>query len=62
MRKNTPHQFRNNAAAYRHFSKPSYPTTREIVATARRYKPEAVTFAAMSIAGFAAWFLIMWSL
>jgi hypothetical protein len=61
MRKNT-HQFRTNTAAYRHFSKPTYPTTREVVVTALRSNPKSIGIAAMTVLVFAAWFLMLWSL
>jgi hypothetical protein len=62
MRQNTAYKVRTNAAAYRHFSRPTYPTTREIVVTARRFSTEGGIVAAMSILGFATWYLLMWSL
>ncbi|HYN13733.1 MAG TPA: hypothetical protein VET51_13920 [Burkholderiales bacterium] len=62
MRQNTAYKVRSNAAAYRHFSRPTYPTTREIVVTARRFGAQGRIVALMSILGFAAWFLLMWSL
>jgi hypothetical protein len=62
MRQNTAYKVRTNAAAYRHFSRPTYPTTREIVVTARRFSAEGGIVAVMSVLGFAAWYLLMWSL
>jgi hypothetical protein len=59
MRRNTA-QFRTNAD--RHFSKPGYRTTREIVVTPRHFKPEGRVMAAMFMLGFAAWFLVLWFL
>lgn len=60
MPRNTSHQ-RANAAAYRKFSRPTYPSTRDIVVTARRFRPGGDIIAVLSLVGFAAWFLIMWS-
>jgi hypothetical protein len=62
MRQNTAYKVRSNAAAYRHFSRPSYPTTREIVVTARRYGTGGGIIAVMSLLAFAGWYLLMWSL
>ncbi|HYN14046.1 MAG TPA: hypothetical protein VET51_15495 [Burkholderiales bacterium] len=62
MRQNTAYKVRTNAAAYRHFSRPTYPTTREIVVSARRFGGQGRIVAVVSILAFAGWYLLMWSL
>jgi hypothetical protein len=62
MRQNTAYKVRTNAAAYRHFSRPTYRTTREIAVTARRFGGQGRIVAVLSILAFVGWYLLMWSL